>query len=138
LLVRLPVGEANAARRLERIATSTQAAKAEQHPAYINGLFGWLAAIGVAQPFIERQRMVNVFVTNVPGPRLPLYVLGARIEDLIPILGLAGNVTLMFAALSYCGRLNVLVTASAPACPDIDVLAAGMTRAWEDLTEAAP
>ncbi len=133
LLVRLPAGKADAIQRLERIAISTQAARREQHPAYINGLFSWLAAIGLARPFIERQRMVNFFVTNVPGPRMPLYVLGARIDDVMPILGLAGNVTLMFAALSYCERLNILVTANATACPDIDVLAAGMTRAWEDL-----
>jgi diacylglycerol O-acyltransferase len=134
LLVRLPIGEATALQRLERIAVSTQAAKREQRPAYINGLFGWLAATGLARPIIDRQRMVNFFVTNVPGPSAPLYVLGAKIEDVVPILGLAGNVTLMFAALSYCGHLNVLVTANAAACSDIDTLAAGMTQAWESLT----
>jgi len=38
--------------------------------------------------------MVNFFVSNVPGPQVPLYVLGARIEDVIPVIGLAGNLTL--------------------------------------------
>jgi hypothetical protein len=132
LLVRLPAGEADTVRRLERIAASTQTAKREQRPAYINGVFGWLAAVGLARPIISRQRMVNFFVTNVPGPRVPLYVLGARIEDVMPILALAGNVTLMFAALSYCARLNILVTANGATCPDIEMLAAGMTKAcWE-------
>jgi hypothetical protein len=78
--------------------------------------------------------MVNFFVTNVPGPRAPLFVLGARIADVMPIPVLAGNVTLAFAALSYCERLNILVSADATACPDIDTLAAGMARAWQDLT----
>jgi diacylglycerol O-acyltransferase len=133
LLIHLPVGEANAIRRLERIAAATQAAKREQRPAYINGLFGWLAATGLARPIINRQRMVNFFVTNVPGPRMPLYVLGARIDDVMPIPVLAGNVTLVFAALSYCGRLNLLVNADAVACPDIDALTAGMTQAWMEL-----
>jgi WS/DGAT/MGAT family acyltransferase len=137
LLVRLPIGEANANRRLERIAVSTQAAKREQRPAYINGVFGWLAATRLAGPIIDRQRMVNFFVTNVPGPSSPLYVLGAKIEDVAPILGLAGNVTLMFAALSYCGRLNVVVTANAAVCPDIDTLAAGMAQTWESLIRTA-
>ena len=81
--------------------------------------------------------MVNFFVTNVPGPSSPLYVLGAKIDDVAPILGLAGNVTLMFAALSYCGRLNVVVTANAFACPDIERLAAGMAQAWESLSRAS-
>ncbi len=133
LLVRLPAGEANAIRRLERIAANTRAAKAEQHPAYINGLFSWLAATRLALPLARRQRFVNFFVTNVPGPNIPLYILGARIDDAMPILGLAGNVTIMFAALSYCGRLNVLMSADAHACPDIDALAGGMRRAWEAL-----
>jgi diacylglycerol O-acyltransferase len=134
LLVRLPAGEANAIRRLARIAANTRTAKAEQHPAYINGLFSWLAATRLALPLARRQRFVNFFVTNVPGPNIPLYILGARIDEAMPILGLAGNVTIMFAALSYCGRLNVLVSADAHACPDMDALAEGMRRAWEALT----
>jgi WS/DGAT/MGAT family acyltransferase len=134
LLVRLPIGESNATRRLERIAVATQEAKREQRPAYISGLFDWLAATGLSAAIIDRQRMVNFFVTNVPGPSAPLYVLGAKIEDVAPILGLAGNVSLMFGALSYCGRLNVVVTANAAACPDLDTLGAGMAQAWEALT----
>ena len=78
--------------------------------------------------------MVNFFVTNVPGPHAPLFVLGASIEDVMPIPVLAGNVTLAFAALSYCERLNILVTADATTCPDIDTLAAGMARTWQELT----
>lgn len=135
LLVRLPAGEADAIRRLERIAATTRSAKAEQHPAYINGVFSWLAATRLAVPLAQHQRMVNFFVTNVPGPRVPLYVLGARVEEMIPILGLAGNVTLMFAALSYFGHLSVLVSADAVSFPDsqADLLAAGMQHSWEAL-----
>jgi len=54
----------------------------------------WLAAAGLVRQFTERRRMVNFFVSNVPGPQVPLYVLGARIEDVIPVIGLAGNLTL--------------------------------------------
>jgi WS/DGAT/MGAT family acyltransferase len=134
LLAHLPAGEADALRRLERITVSTQAAKQEQRPAYVKGLMSWLAATGLARPIISRQRMVNFFVTNVPGPHAPLFVLGASIEDVMPIPVLAGNVTLAFAALSYCERLNILVTADATTCPDIDTLAAGMARTWQELT----
>lgn len=133
LLVHLPADEADALRRLERITAATQAAKKEQRPAYINGLMGWLAAAGLARPIINRQHMINFFVTNVPGPRAPLFVLGATIEDVMPITLLAGNVTLVFAALSYCEHLNLLVAADATACPDIDTLVLGMTQAWQEL-----
>ncbi len=133
LLVRLPVGEHDTLRRLAHVALSTQLAKAEQHPGFISDVLGIGAAIGIARPFIARQRMANIFVTNVPGPPAPLYVLGARIDEVLPFIGPGGNVTLMFAALSYCERLNVLVTANAAACPDLDTLIAGMRRSWEDV-----
>jgi diacylglycerol O-acyltransferase len=136
LLVQLPVGEADALRRLTSIGTSTRIAKARQHPSYLSGLLGIAAAIGVARPIMARQRMVNVFVTNVPGPQAPVYVLGARIEEVLPIIGPAGNVTLMFAALSYCGRLTILLTASAAAFPDLDALVTGMNRSWGELVES--
>jgi diacylglycerol O-acyltransferase / wax synthase len=136
LLIQLPVGEADAAERLARIGTSTRNAKAEQHPGYLSSLLGVGAAIGVARTIMARQRMANVFVTNVPGPHAPFYVLGARIDEVLPIIGPAGNITLTFAALSYCGRLALVLTARASAYPDIAVLVGGMQRSWGDLIES--
>jgi hypothetical protein len=132
-LIRLPVGEPTALGRLLRIAALTQAARVEQHPRYLSDLLGIGAAIGVARPFLARQRMANIFVTDVPGPPVPCYFLGAKIEEAMPLIGPAGNVTLMFAALSYGQRLTILLTASAAAYPDINMLVAGMRRSWEDL-----
>lgn len=136
IAIRLPVGVADSTRRLDLIAASARIAKAEQKPASVQALMDWLGAAGLSRWFVERQRMINLIVTNVPGPPQPLYVLGARIEDVTPIVGTAGNVTLVFAALSYCGRLNLVVNADATACPDIDVLVAGMDRTWAELTGA--
>jgi WS/DGAT C-terminal domain len=73
----------------------------------------------------------------VLGPRDALYFLSARIEDVMPVTGLAGNVTLVFSALSYCGRLDVVVNADAESCPDVGVLVSGMERAWAALTSGA-
>ncbi len=134
LLVSLPVGEPDVIRRLELTAAATHAAKVAQQPAYVQGLMGWMAATGLWRPLVRRQRMVNFFVTNVPGPRETLYLLGARIDEVLPITGPAGNVTVVFAALSYHGRLDVIVNADADAYPDVDVLVAGMRRAWASLT----
>jgi diacylglycerol O-acyltransferase / wax synthase len=133
----LPVGEQDSRKRLERIAGVTRLAKTEQHASRVRGLMDWIGAVGLSQRFVERQRMINFIVTNVPGPPVPLYFAGARIDDVMPLVGTAGNVTLVFAALSYCGRLNVVINADAKACPDIEVLAAGMNRAWEDLIGAS-
>jgi diacylglycerol O-acyltransferase / wax synthase len=140
MIVAVPVGEPDADRRLERIAARTRAARAEQQPAYVQDMIAWLAALGLAQPFARHQRLVHTFVTNVPGPRETLSLLGARIEAVLPLVGLAGNVTVLFAALSYRGRFDVAVVADAAACPDVDVALAGMRRTCRALkagTEAA-
>ena len=72
-------------------------------------------------------------MSNVPGPPVPLYLLGARLENVMPVIGLAGNITLMFAALSYCGRLSLVVNADRPAYPDLDVLVGGVELACREL-----
>jgi diacylglycerol O-acyltransferase len=135
LLTKLPVGEPDAVGRLLRVAALTRAAKAEQHPGYMTELLGIGAVLGMARPFLALQCMINIFVTDVPGPPVPLYFLGAKIEEVLPIIGPGGNVSLMVSAFSYCGRLSLLLYVRASAYPDIDVLVGGMQRSWEELVE---
>jgi hypothetical protein len=134
LLTKLPVGEPDALGRLLRVAALTKAAKATQHPEYISRLLGVGSAIGLARPFLAFQRMTNIFVTNVPGPPMPLYFLGAKIEEVLPIIGPGGNVSLMLSAFSYCGRLSLLLDVRASAYPDFEVLVGGMQRGWNELS----
>lgn len=136
MLVPLPVDEADDLQRLRRIAATTRQAKAEQRPAYFQVL-GALSVVSakVAPSFMARQRFMNVIATNVPGPTVPLYLLGARVLDVIPLLSglLGGNVTVCFCALSYAGHLNLTVIADSTAVPDIDFVLQGMERAWNGL-----
>jgi diacylglycerol O-acyltransferase / wax synthase len=135
LLMKLPVGEPDALGRLLRVKMLTKAAKATQHPEYISALLGIGSAFGLARPFLALQRMINIFITDVPGPPLPLYFLGARIEEVLPIIGPGGNVSLMVSAFSYCGRLSLLLDVRASAYPDIEVLIGGINRSWEELRQ---
>jgi diacylglycerol O-acyltransferase len=137
LAVPLPVGEGDSRTRLEMIAGETRKAKAEQHPAAIPETVGGLAVTPVAQYLMAHQHWVNVFTTNLVGPPVPVYVLGAEILDVIPIVQVAGNVTLTFCAISYAGRLYLVVTADASGTPDIDILVAGMEQAWRQLARPA-
>ncbi len=137
LTVPLPVGEGDSRRRLDMIARATHQAKAEQHPGAIPTAVGGLAATPIAQCLMAHQRWVNVFTTNLVGPPVPVYVVGAEILDVVPIIQVAGNVSLAFCAISYAGRLYLVVTADASAIPDIDVLMAGMEKAWLQLTPPA-
>ncbi len=75
---------------------------------------------------VHHQPFVNVVVTNVPGPASNLYVLGGQLTDLVPMVPLAGNLTIGFAVLSYAGQLTIGVFADAEACPDADVMTTKM------------
>ncbi len=54
-------------------------------------------------------RLFNLIVTNIPGPQLPLYVLGRELEDLFPVAFLPNHHALAVAIMSYNGgdRLRV-------------------------------
>jgi diacylglycerol O-acyltransferase len=139
-VARLPTGDDAAGRRLERISTSIRAAKVEQpvsrqNTALALGLVGWLATRGIS--FNDHQRMINFLVSDLIGPAQPLYVLGARIEGIFPVIGLSGNLTLTCAAMSYCGRLALVTVADRTACPDIDTFTSGMRKSWEELALVA-
>jgi hypothetical protein len=85
---------------------------------------------------VPHQPLVNVVVTNVPGPAAPLFMLGAPMLEAIPLVPLGGNLSVGIAALSYCGQLSVGILADPHACPDVAVLAAGMHRCFGELTAA--
>jgi diacylglycerol O-acyltransferase len=61
----------------------------------------------------------------VPGPALPLYLAGARMLEVFPILPLIWKVPLGIGAMSYAGQFNIMAVADADACPDLDVFAEG-------------
>ena len=68
-------------------------------------LRAWLGRFGVFRRSLEHQRLVNLAETYLPGPPVPIDVLGAApVLDLLPIAPLTGNLALSFVALSYAGR----------------------------------
>lgn len=133
LHVALPLAEPDPGARLPLIAA--ERARAAQSPmvAAEPVLRAWLGSFGVVRRSMERQRLVNLSETYLPGPPVPIDVLGARVLDLLPIAPLAGNLGLSFVALSYAGRLAITVRADAHQFPDLDVLSAAMERDWQAL-----
>jgi diacylglycerol O-acyltransferase / wax synthase len=77
-----------------------------------------------------------VFVTNVPGPQRPLYLLGARLLEVFPVVQVAGNVPLSVAALSYAGQLNIGIQSDPDGLPDLDIFADGLRRSLEEFGAA--
>lgn len=82
-------------------------------------------------------RLFNLLVTNIPGPQLPLYVLGRELRDLLPIAFLPEHHALAVAIMSYNGRIEYGLLGDYDALPDIDLLAEGIDAALEELLSAA-
>ena len=136
LALPLPVWEPDVEKRLDLIARITREAKSEQRPEAMATFLAAASAMPFCRALVARQHSVNVKVTYVPGPRVPVYLLGARVLDILPIARLFGNVGLTLGAFSYGGQISLVVTADATAFPDLDVLMAGMEREWSALSGA--
>ncbi|MGE5225469.1 MAG: wax ester/triacylglycerol synthase family O-acyltransferase [Planctomycetaceae bacterium] len=130
----LPAREPDPVRRLALVADRTRRIKAGQDPEAIAAFLAAVAATPIGRAYTRRQRTSNTIVTNVPGPPAPVYLLGARIEQIWPIIGLVGNIGLICCAFSYTGRLSLVVTADATTFPDLDVLIDGIDAAWHGLS----
>jgi len=82
-------------------------------------------------------RLFNTVVTNVPGPQIPLYVLGRELQDIFPVGFLPPNHALFVAIMSYNGGVNFGLLADFDSMDDVDVITAGIERAVAELLEAA-
>jgi diacylglycerol O-acyltransferase len=82
-------------------------------------------------------RLFNLVVTNVPGPQIPLYVLGRELQDIFPVGFLPPNQALFVAIMSYNGSINFGLLADFDAIDDVDLIGEGIERSIAELTEAA-
>jgi WS/DGAT/MGAT family acyltransferase len=132
LLVPVPVGEEDPIRRLEQIARAT--AERKRLPPYqpaARFLQRWMIRT------MNRQRRINLLMSNLPGPPQALYFAGAKILEVFQIGVVQGNVAVQVGALSYAGQLNVDIVADANLVPDLTVFANGMTEDLERLGTAS-
>ena len=85
----------------------------------------------------SRQRFFNLVVTNVPGPQIPLYLLGRHLQAFYPVVPLAHHQALGIAIMSYDGRLGFGLLGDYDAMPDLEQLAADLETAIAALSRAA-
>jgi diacylglycerol O-acyltransferase / wax synthase len=88
--------------------------------------------------YAGRQRFMNVYIANVPGPPVPLYLAGALLAEVFPAVPIMGNVPLGIGALSYAGQFNITVVADRDGCPDAEVFTAALRASLDNLIQAAP
>lgn len=138
LFVALPVSLQNSRERLASITESTRRLKAGNAALGAATMLD-LAALAppVLHSLIARSlyatRLFNITITNVPGPQIPLYTMGARLRDIYPLVPLAAEHSVGIAIFSYDGRVSIGISADRDSCPDLDVLVCGVSRELAEL-----
>ncbi|HEU4821674.1 MAG TPA: WS/DGAT domain-containing protein [Qipengyuania sp.] len=89
-----------------------------------------LANRGAAAPF-------STVVTNVPGPPVPIYSAGARLESMMGMLCLTDGLGLGHIVQSYCDEATVTFTACRDLMPDPEFYAQCIQDSFEELRDAA-
>ena len=135
MVVPLPLGEPDPAALLHLIAAETATRKNKIHPQVGSGISRFVLTQRVFLRLFARQRLMNVTVTNVPGPPVQLYLAGAPLLELFPVVSLVANLPLAVAALSYAGQLSLTAVADQDTCGDVEAFAHGAQDTLDRLTQ---
>jgi WS/DGAT/MGAT family acyltransferase len=138
----LPVGETDAAERLRKVSRGMTELKESGQAV---GALAWTHLGSFAPPAVLAQvarfqstfRYMNLVVTNIPGPKDPIYLLGREMLEWYPLVPLAQGQTLGIAIQSYHGRIGIGLLGDGEALRDLPVLARAIPAALDELTELA-
>jgi WS/DGAT/MGAT family acyltransferase len=141
-LTALPIHERDARRRLTTVSAMTAQLKDDKDSMgaeILTQAAEWTPAnvIRLAAQFINSTRRFNLIVTNVPGPPITFFLLGARMVAGYPHLPLFENQGLGVALFSYAGTLYWGVGADWNQMPDLREFMDGLKASFDELCAAA-
>jgi diacylglycerol O-acyltransferase / wax synthase len=142
LFVRLPLDKEDPVESLRIISEETRAVKEVHQEAAFARTLRLLdpfpqSLLALGSRLVQHQHLFNLIVTNVSGPPVPLYALGARLLEAFAVVPLIGDEGLAVAALSYDGSLNLGVLSDPTICPDVDVFCQGAKETMRQLVARA-
>lgn len=141
MFVDLPCDEPDPLRRLREIHMATSERKRGGEPEGAADVVRSLALVpGPLQRVISRlvasPRAFNLTVSNIPGPREPLYMLGCRLTEAYPVVPIADGHAVSIGVTTVGDGAYFGVYADPAALPDADALAASIDRSIDELLEA--
>lgn len=142
LMVPLPIREADTTTRLEQVHSETtrlKASKQAQAASLVIEATGWTPPTinRVLAGALSRPLNWNLVVSNVPGPQMPFYLLGRKIESIYPFVPLSpqGH-ALSIGVLSYDGGVFFGLAGDRDVVHDIDALAQDLSYAIDQQIRA--
>jgi WS/DGAT/MGAT family acyltransferase len=142
IFVDLPIGPMGAKRRLQTIVGATRHLKDSNTAVgaeFLMNIGTWAPPTihAMAARLAARTRVINLVVSNVPGPQLPMYIAGAKLLAQYPIMPIAENMGLSIAVTSLAGTMAFGITADWDTLPDIELLAEAIDESLAELRKAA-
>jgi diacylglycerol O-acyltransferase / wax synthase len=138
VFVDLPIGVADPFERL--LGFKQHMAAIKDSPEAVVA-FGILNTIGMI-PAGAEQRVVELFgnkatavMTNVPGPREPLYLAGKRLRRIMCWVPKSGRLGLGVSILSYAGEVCIGVATDAGLVPDPEAIVVGFQAEFDELMD---
>jgi WS/DGAT/MGAT family acyltransferase len=138
MFVDLPCDEPDPERRLRRLCVATGDAKGGGDPGAANSL---LDLIGLAPRAVQKlatrgvtsPRMFNVVVSNIPGPRDPMFMAGCELKEAYPVVPLADNHALSVGMTTVRDRACFGLYADPGALDDAETLADAIHASTDEL-----
>jgi hypothetical protein len=141
-MVPLPLKERDRRKQLRAISRETKELKKSKQAVGADLLaqaaeFGSSTLLALGARNATRLLPFNMVVTNVPGPQVPLYTLGARMLEVFPHVPLLDNLGLGIALMSYDGKLCWGFNADYDLVPDLGAFVACVSDSFEELRRLA-
>lgn len=135
----LPIGDPDARSRLQAIREATSELKHSRSAVAVEMMMvaaEWAPPSLISWGVRLASGPMNMVVTNVPGPHFPLYLLGARLEKIYPLVPLLDRCGLGIALFSYDGELCWGFNASYELVPDLGAFVRATADSFRELTDA--
>ncbi len=143
LFADLPVSEKDPIERLKKVIRITTELKKESNMTGGAELIEEVADLTTKRIVSElykaamKLRTYNLIITNVPGPPMPLYMLGARMKAIYPMVPLMQNQNLGIALFSYAGNLHWGFNADWESFPDVHEFVEDLEVSFAEYQELA-
>ena len=138
-IVPLPIAEPAPIERVRAIHAKTQELKESRQALGVEMMMGAADFMGTLLLSLGARAAsgpINTIVTNVPGPQMPLYMLGAKLESMYPQVPLLEDMGLGIALMSYNGKLCWGFNSDYELVPDLKDFVEKIRLGFEELQEA--
>jgi WS/DGAT/MGAT family acyltransferase len=138
VFIELPVSAEDPEERLRLVVERTRRLKGDGRIQGSSAVIAGLDLVpGPARDVLARlsaaPQLFNLVISNVPGPRVPIYVAGSRVEAIHPVIPNVDRHALSIGVVSYGGGLNFGCYADPKALQSVGELAPALEDAMAEL-----